>query len=147
MDNQQPVLQKSRSLWLVIALLVVGLGTGVWAWNNNRSNSNTNSVTANTNVAVQNVNAAANTNTAVVTTYTYKGQDGKTALELLKTAYPNSTTKTSGSLGEYVTGINGKEAGSNEYWQLFLNGKSSEVGASTLVTKPTDTLEWKLASF
>lgn len=148
MDNQQPVAQKSRSLWLVIALGIVALVAGVWAWMGN-NNANTNSTsTANTNVVTQNVNtAAANTNTAAVTTYSYKGQDGKTALELLKAAYPKSTTKTSGSLGEYVTGINGQEAGTSEYWEFLVNGKSSAVGAGSYVTKSTDTLEWKLTSF
>lgn len=145
MDSQQPVVQKSRSVWLAIALLVVGIGAGAWAWNSNRSA--TNGVSDNANVAVQNVNAAANTNTVSATTYSYAGQDGKTALELLKIAYPNSTTKTSGSLGEYVTGINGREAGSSEFWELFVNGTSSSVGASAYVTKSTDTLEWKLTSF
>lgn len=84
---------------------------------------------------------------SVATSFTYPGQDGKTALELLKAKYPQTSTKTAEGMGEYVTGINCRDAGASEYWEFKVNGISSEVGAGTYVTKSTDTLEWKLTSF
>lgn len=79
-------------------------------------------------------------------TLTYTGKDGVTALTLLQ---QNATIVTSGT-GEmaYVTTINGVTANpTNQYWQLFLNGKSASVGAGSLVTKSTDTIKWELSSF
>lgn len=84
---------------------------------------------------------------SVATTFTYAGKDGQTALTLLKEKYPKTSTKTAEGLGEYVTGINCREAGSTEYWQFSVNGKSSDIGAGAYVSKSTDTLEWKLTSF
>ena len=84
---------------------------------------------------------------SVATSFTYAGKDGKTALALLKEKYPKTSTKTAEGLGEYVTGINCRDAGAKEYWEFFVNGTSSDVGASAYTTKSTDTLEWKLSSF
>ena len=79
-------------------------------------------------------------------TLTYQGKDGVTALTLLQ---QNATIVTSGT-GEmaYVTTIDGVAANpTNQYWQLFVNGKSASVGAGSLVTKSTDTIKWELSSF
>jgi len=126
--------KQNKVLWWLPAMLVVALGLGVWSWVAKES-TNTNY----TNVA--------NHNTNVATSYTYIGQNGKNALELLKTTYPNTTTKTSGSLGEQVMSINGIEAKSNEYWEFLVNGAAASVGAGAYVTKSTDTITWKLTSF
>ena len=142
-QNQKPIVQHaSRSLWWLAVIVVVALGLSLWSWVN-KDSANTN--TANANTAGQNSNVSQNTNAAA--TYSYAGQDGKTALELLKAVYPNTRTKVSGSLGEQVMGINGREAGSNEYWQFLVNGKAADVGPSAYVTKSTDMIEWKLTSF
>ncbi len=129
-------MKKQRSLWWLVVLVVAALGVSIWSW---VSKDSANSNTAPTNTATQNVNVAP-------TTYTYPGQDGKNALELLKTAYPNTTTKTS-SLGEYVTAINGVEAASNQGWVYTVNGAEVTVGADKYVTKSADIVEWKLTSF
>jgi hypothetical protein len=119
-------------------MLVAALGLGIWSQvNKQETNVNVNTPVANANVVTTNA----------ATTYLYPGQDGKTALELLKGAYPSTVTKSSGSLGEQVMSINGKEAGSNEFWEFLVNGTAATVGASTYVTKSTDMIEWKLTSF
>jgi len=119
-------------------MLVAALGLGIWSQaNKHESNVNVDTPVANANIGTTNA----------ATTYLYPGQDGKTALELLKGAYPSTVTKSSGSLGEQVMSINGKEAGSNEFWEFLVNGTAATVGASTYVTKSTDMIEWKLTSF
>lgn len=100
----------------------------------------------NTNAADQNTNSVVVNSNTSTTSYLYLGQEGKNALELLKAKYPSTTTKTS-TAGEYVTGIDGKEAGANEYWQFLVNGKEAPVGAGVYETKASDTIEWKLVSF
>jgi hypothetical protein len=106
--------------------------------------------TAPVNTNAGNVNSAANansaTNTNTATTYLYPGQDGKSALELLKVKFPNTTTNKSDQ-GEYVTGINGITAGSKQYWKFLVNGKEAPVGADTYKTKSTDVISWELSSF
>jgi hypothetical protein len=74
----------------------------------------------------------------------YLGEEGKTALELLKKNYIVKTKEYSG-LGEFVTSINGNEPDPNEYyWSFYVNGKPAQVGASQYSTRPGDEIEWKL---
>ncbi len=120
-------------------MLVIALGLGVWA------RVSKDEVSENLNVPTANANSTVNASAA--TSYLYPGKDGKTALELLKVAYPSTVTKSSGSLGEQVVSINGREAGSNEYWQFLVNGTAADVGAGAYMTKSTDMVEWKLTSF
>jgi len=51
----------------------------------------------------------------------------------------------SSSLGAFIEELNGIKNNSREnmYWFLYQNGKSSNVGASTLVVQPNDTIEWR----
>ena len=74
---------------------------------------------------------------------TYKGKEGNTALAILKTAY-NVQTKTFDGIGEMVTGINGVEPDSKQFWAFYVNGKQAEVGAGQYQTKDGDTISWKL---
>lgn len=79
-------------------------------------------------------------------TVSYKGQTGKTALELLQ----KSAKVLMSGTGEnaFVTSINGVVANSsNQYWQLKVNDKSASVGAGSLITKDSDTITWELTSF
>lgn len=74
---------------------------------------------------------------------TYKGQDGKTALEVLK-SLTNIDSKDS-AYGTMVTGIHGVKAEDNKtYWALYLNDAYASEGAGTLKAKNTDTVTWKL---
>ncbi len=142
-QNQKPTIHRSsRSLWWLAILVVAALGLSVWSWVS-QDNANTN--TSNDSSETQNASALQNANAAL--TFTYQGQDGKTALELLKAAYPNTTTKTSGSLGEYVTGINGVEAGNSAFWEFTVNGTPASVGAGAYTTTSAESIEWKLTSF
>ncbi len=73
----------------------------------------------------------------------YKGQDGKTALEVLKSL--TSIDSKESAYGTMVTGIHGVKAEDNKnYWALYVEGAYASEGAGTLKTKSTDTLTWKL---
>lgn len=76
------------------------------------------------------------------TYYTYKGVEGKTALELLK-SQQKVDTKTY-SFGDQVISINGLEGNGPKYWTFYLNGKMADVGAGAYQAKTGDTIEWKL---
>lgn len=73
---------------------------------------------------------------------TYQGEEGKTALVLLKTRA--KVVVKSSSLGDYVTSVNGNDGGGKKYWLFYVNGKEADTGAGAYITKATDTIEWKL---
>lgn len=91
--------------------------------------------------ANENINATLNTNAAVVPTVSYPGVDGKNALDLLKESH------TVVEDGGFVKSIDGRENTGSTYWFLYVNGKSSEVGAKDVQTKPSDTLEWRFEEY
>jgi hypothetical protein len=118
-------LTKNNIIAAVVAVLVIaGGGIGLWV------HDSSSSVTVVKNSSSQTVELS------------YKGQDGKNALALLKT-HANVQTKSS-SLGEYVTSINGNDGGGSKYWIFYVNGKEAQVGAGAYVTHNGDTIEWKL---
>ena len=73
----------------------------------------------------------------------YQGQDNKTALEILQADY-QVETETFAGVGEFVKSINGIAPASDQFWAFYVNGESSNVGASQYQTKSTDKIEWKL---
>jgi hypothetical protein len=73
----------------------------------------------------------------------YPGQDGKNALELLKSSHRVETQNFSG-VGEFVKSIDGVEPDSSHFWALYVNGQQSQVGADSYITKSSDNIEWKL---
>jgi len=86
--------------------------------------------------------ASATTDSKLVS---YKGEDGKNALELLKKAakveYEDSAN------GAFVSSINGIKNSDKEYWIFYLDGKMAEVASDKYTTKSTDTIEWKYQGF
>lgn len=73
----------------------------------------------------------------------YKGVEGKTALELLKAQYQVETQNYEG-VGEFVKSINGVTPSTDQFWGFYVNGKSSNVGAGDYQSKADDQIEWKL---
>lgn len=73
----------------------------------------------------------------------YRGAEGKTALDILKSSY-NVETKTYDGIGEMVTSVNGVTPDSKHFWGFYVNGKQAEVGAGQYVTKEGDKITWKL---
>lgn len=73
----------------------------------------------------------------------YYGQDGKTALEILKIV-TTVQTKNYPGVGVFVQSINGVAPDERHFWKLYVNGSESQVGADQVQTKNGDTIEWKL---
>lgn len=73
----------------------------------------------------------------------YKGQEGKNALELLKAVYRTETKEFPG-VGEFVVSVDGKAADDKHFWAFYVNGEMSQVGVGTYQTKDDDTIVWKL---
>jgi len=74
-------------------------------------------------------------------------EDGKTALDL--TSKVATIKKTGEGKNTFITSINGKTAdpAKNEFWELIINAKNSQVGAGSYIIKDGDKIEWKLSTF
>ena len=51
------------------------------------------------------------------------------------------------SYGELITTINGKKAGTKEWWSISINGDISQVGASDIVPQNNDVITFSLLNF
>lgn len=73
---------------------------------------------------------------------------GQTVLELLKTVAQENNlpvmTRDYGSLGVMVTQIGDKINGQdNKYWQYYINGKYSEIGAGSYKLTGSEKIDWR----
>lgn len=92
--------------------------------------------------ANQSVSGAANQFQPVVKkTITYSGQDGKTALDLLKAAH--QVTSEDSSMGAFVTSIDGTANTTDTYWMFYVNDQLSSVSSDNYQSKSTDKIEWR----
>lgn len=121
--------QKSKIIVVFGAIVLVGAAlVGVSVANDNAKQS------------AQTVQTEQKKQTEVVT---YRGEEGKTALAILKSSHEVGT-KTFDGIGEMVTSIDGVEPDSNHFWAFYVNDKQAEVGAGQYQTKDGDTVTWKL---
>ena len=74
-------------------------------------------------------------------------EDGRTALDLTKKMV-SVITSGEGS-NAFVTAINNRLADNNkkEFWELLVNGQSSQVGAGSYILKMGDKIEWKISTY
>jgi hypothetical protein len=134
-------MNKQMKIGLIAVAVVAVLGVGAWSVTHTASAPKSDTArTAQTTTTPAPSPAAG--------TLSYKGVEGKTALELLKANDPKAATKGDGA-NAYVTTINGYTASDTkkEYWALYVNGKMSDVGAGSYVTKDGDQIEWKIATY
>ena len=117
---------------LAIGIALTGASCGLTTTLTNGHNTKTSVNTT--------VNAA--TNTVKPATISYAGQAGKNALDLLKSGH----TVDASDQG-FVNAIDGVKPGNHQFWDLYVNGKESAVGAKDYITKTGDAIEWKLASY
>lgn len=78
-------------------------------------------------------------------TITYDGEDGETALDLLR-EHGYDVALESSKLGDYVTAIGDVTATASEYWLFEVDGKMPSVGADAYETKDGETVTWKFGS-
>ncbi len=70
---------------------------------------------------------------------------GQSAMDVLEATHRVESKEYSG-LGKMVLAIDGAKPDSKHFWEFFVNGKSSNVGASSYVLKAGDKIEWKLSA-
>ena len=75
--------------------------------------------------------------------YKLDPSENKSALELLKSDH-RLETKVYEGIGEMVLSIDGVKPDAKHFWAFYLNGLSSNVGASSYSVKNNDIIEWKL---
>jgi len=121
-----------RRICLALAATLITLGAGC---------SLTTTVNVNKSNPENNSNTAVN-NSDFVTVIQYPGQDGQSALELLRADH-----RVEASEQGFVTAINGVKPGNKQFWAFYVNGKQAEVGAKDYQTKTSETIEWKLEDF
>lgn len=68
---------------------------------------------------------------------------GSNALVALKMSHAVETKNYEG-IGEMVLSIDGVKPDNKHFWAFYVNGKSSNVGASSYKLNNGDSLEWKL---
>lgn len=138
-------LQKNLLYIIIAALVLVGGGFAVANLNQKPAENSTQDITTTetkTSPVTLTITDGANTKT-----YEVKDGVGKTALDVTD---QNVDLETSGEgVNAFVTGINGRKADSDkkEFWELIINGKSSEVGAGSYTVKEGDKIEWKISNF
>lgn len=73
----------------------------------------------------------------------------KSALEATRDLTNNNLTTTGSGINAYVTAINGRSADpkKNEYWEMLVNAKPSEVGAGSYILKKGDQIEWRISTY
>ena len=83
-------------------------------------------------------------------TYTVTITSGETAWQVVKDAIGVANlhyTDYGGSLGIFITGINGIDAAANQYYDFQVNGTSASVGVSSYTVKDNDQIKFVLTSF
>lgn len=83
-------------------------------------------------------------------TYTVAITSGETAWQAVKDAVGVSNlhyTDYGGDLGIFITGFNGVDALSNQYYDFQVNGTSASVGVSSYTVKNNDSIQFVLTSF
>ena len=117
---------KSKALIIPVAILVV-LGAGAVIWSQTANSDHVSIVKNSQNQTTQ---------------ISYKGENGKDALSLLKQHAVVQVKHY--SFGDLVTSINGTAGNGPKYWTFYINGKEAQVGAGAYTTKNSDTLSWRL---
>lgn len=137
---------RNKVLYGVIALIVIlGLGYAAVATYKTPANKQASTTTPTPTVqqATQSSSSAAASHAV-----SYKGEDGKTALELLQKNYPDTQVSGTGA-NAFVTSINGymADTAKHEFWKLVVNGQDAQVGAGSLVTKNSDNIVWRIDTY
>lgn len=136
---------KTFKKYLIPFLIFLALVLGFW----NLKQNNQNTPIPNTKV-VRDFKANLTINNGVDTVTSDASQYiGKTALDLTLDATSGKVEMTGTGKNAFITSINGRVADNNkrEFWELFVNGLSSNVGAGTYIVKEGDQIEWHINKY
>ena len=114
---------------LILILVVAGIGVAVWFLATNNSGSELSQ-------SVSTVQQGGNQ-----TRYTYEGEEGVSALELLKKRYNVSIKDVFGIL--QVESIEGQTGDGKGAWRMYVNGERVTTAADQYLTKDGDKIEWR----
>jgi hypothetical protein len=91
------------------------------------------------NHTAKNATAPATTQSSVIS---YKGVEGKNALELLQAGHQVEFKHY--DFGDQVIAIDGVIPDPTHFWAFYVNDKLADVGAGAYITKSGDQITWKL---
>lgn len=74
----------------------------------------------------------------------YQTPSGENAMQLLKSIHQVKIKDFGPGLGEFAESIDGIMPAKDQFWAFYVNGKSSDVGASSYTLRDGDKIEWKL---
>lgn len=83
--------------------------------------------------------------TVVEKTLNYDGQNGKTALELLRVTHKVEVQES--SIGTFVNSIDNTKNEDNKYWMFYVEGKLASESADKYITKDGEKIEWRYEAF
>jgi len=118
---------KNQSRRILVILIVVAVAIITWSVAAKKSSDELSGSAAN-------VESAASENQA--DTIAYQGEDGKSAMELLRRSH-----QVEGDT--FVTAIDGKVSDAGHFWGYYVNSAMAQVGANEYITKNSDTIEWR----
>jgi hypothetical protein len=126
---------------ILIAIAVIGGTSYLLIYNNSTSDTKTTQTTQTTPTPTP-------TMAAMDHSVTYQGEEGKTALALLQTKYPDTVVTGEGA-NAFVTAINGYTADTakHEFWKFTINGEDAQVGAGSYTTKSGDEIMWMIDTY
>lgn len=82
---------------------------------------------------------------AAVQAIAYDGENGKNALDLLKSKAEIQTQDS--SIGVFVISINGISNSEDHFWMFYVNGELAQVSADQYTTQNGDKIEWRYDQF
>jgi hypothetical protein len=119
----------TRQAFVIGAILLVLIGLGALA----------------SQVAQNHSPTTTSPSSTVTKTITYKGEDGKTVIELLERDH--RVEKRDSEYGTFVTTIDGIAQTDNSFWLYYIDGQAATVAGDKAVTKNGQTIEWRYESF
>jgi hypothetical protein len=118
---------KSKVITVSVAVVIIAAGVGAGVYVHSNSSGHVQTIT---------------NSQHQITQLSYDGKNGVDAFTLLK-KYATVQAKHY-SFGYLVTSIDGVVGSGPKYWTLYVNGKESNVGASSYITSSSDKITWKL---
>ncbi|MEK7062084.1 MAG: DUF4430 domain-containing protein [Patescibacteria group bacterium] len=129
---------------IVIILVAIGMMATYGSIFSGFSSQNNQTLETKTNTAPNAPQALSENSVVKSDSFSYDGEEGKTALEILKSKFKTETSES--NFGEMVKSIQGNAADEKHFWAFKVNGEMSPEGAGTYFTKSNDKITWELTA-